>query len=204
MARAKKMVPIKIPDDFLSNEITLEWGGVELSVLRTLPLADVVEFVANVTESCFGSDGSYNPEIIDFAIKANVATKYANIKLPKDIKKQYELLYISKVCDAIVKVINVDQFEEILTAINRKIKYNVDSRVKQAHAEIQKIADGFAATQERLTEAMMNLSGIDMQELLEKFESFDEKDFAREYARAQLELVEKPVPSIGENESIGD
>lgn len=198
MAKAKKSVMVQIPSSAIKNEVTIEWGGYEICVTRTITLPKMLEFVANAAESCFGDDGSFIPEIMDFAVKSNIISMYTNIKLPKDLKKQYELLYMTNLCEEVVKQINNQQITEILNSVASKVKYNADSRVNQAHAEIRKIAEGFAETKERLDILTGFFSDADIREVVEKFANMDEKAFVREYAATlqhnKIDTAEEAVP----------
>lgn len=191
-----KTVTVQIPKGFAPNLVAIEWGGVEITVKRTLSLTEMIEFVANVVESCFDDSGNFMPEIMDFAVKVNIATIYANIKLPKDIKKQYELLYISNITDSIVKQVNTQQLTEILNSISAKVKYKTDSRVNAAHAEIKKIAEGFSDTKSRLDNLMSFFSDMDVKDIVQKFANMDEKEFAREYASVLRNTPESSKPPI--------
>lgn len=182
MAKAKKSVMIQIPSSEIENEVVIEWGGYEICITRTISLPKMLEFVANAAESCFGDDGSFIPEIMDFAVKSNIISMYTNIKLPKDVKKQYELLYMTNLCEEVVKQVNNQQINEILNSVASKVKYNADSRVNAAHAEIRRIADGFAETKSRLDTLTEYFSDTDLREVVEKFVNMDERAFAREYA----------------------
>ena len=182
MAKAKKNVMIQIPSSAIENEVVIEWGGYEICVTRAISLPKMLEFVANAAESCFGDDGSFIPEIMDFAVKSNIISMYTNVKLPKDLKKQYELLYMTNLCEEVVKQINNQQINEILNAVASKVKYNADSRVNVAHAEIRKIAEGFSETKNRLDMLTGYFSDADIRAVVEKFSNMDERAFAREYA----------------------
>lgn len=202
MAKAKKSVMIQIPSRSIENETVIEWGGYEICITRTITLPKMLEFVANAAESCFGDDGSFIPEIMDFAVKSNIISMYTNIKLPKDLKRQYELLYMTNLCEEVVKQINNQQITEILNSVASKVKYNADSRVNQAHAEIRKIAEGFAETKERLDILTGFFSDADIRAVVEKFANMDEKTFVREYAATLMDT--KPVQTTIETNLFGN
>lgn len=112
------------------NVISIPIDGVEdtvIEITKTLPLQDVVEFVEIVAESCVDlSTGDYMPQVLDFVIKKELLTRYANFTMPHNAKKQYELIYGTNVVDLILPYINQAQFQEIRASIDRKIKFMLD------------------------------------------------------------------------------
>lgn len=162
--------------------VEVNWNGIDIVVSPTLPLKEMLEFVSNVSESCFDSEGNYIPEVWDFAIKHNIITKYTNLTLPKSMEKQYELLCSTNVCDFILQHVNASQFNAINRAIDRKVKYLVDARVDKINADIHKIISTFTSLQEQLSVALGNLADVDMTDLLEKFSNLSEEKIVKEYA----------------------
>lgn len=122
MAKKEKKIPVSALKGTMSQEtvtIPLDGAdGVDVVVQKTIPLQEVMQFVADVVASCVDeADGRYMPEVLPFAIKAHVLTSYTNLTLPSDVKKQYDLIYNTKVVDQVVDQINQVQYFEILDAI---------------------------------------------------------------------------------------
>ena len=98
MAKAKtKRVSInaleKITDEYVNEEV-LEWNGLEITIKKTLSFSDMMKFVDSVAKSCFvQGSGDYAPEIFDFALRSNVLDTYANFTMPRDLEKQYAMVY---------------------------------------------------------------------------------------------------------------
>ena len=128
MAKKEKKVPVsKLAEAMNREEVSIPLDGVEgvnIVVQRVIPLQEVMQFVVDVVASCVDeAEGKYMPEVLPFAIKAHVLTSYTNLSLPTDVKKQYDLVYNTKVVDQVVGKIDQVQYLEILDAINSRIKY---------------------------------------------------------------------------------
>jgi len=112
------------------NIVTIPLDGVEdvnIEITKSISLQNMIEFVENVAESCVDMEsGEYTPQVRDFAIKRELLTKYANFTMPNNIEKQYEFIYGSNVVDVVIQNINQLQFQEIISSIDRKIKFMLD------------------------------------------------------------------------------
>ena len=99
---------------------------VSITIRRTLPLKDMMQFVENVVSSCVDAQtASYTPEIKEFAIRSEIRTTYANFNLPSNVEKQYELLYCTDVLCQVMEHINQKQLREIEVAIDARIDHEV-------------------------------------------------------------------------------
>ena len=99
----------------------------------------MMEFCKEIAENCFTNDGSFIPEIMDFAIKSGVLTRYANFRLPENLEEQYRLIYNTDAYETVVRRINTDQLNEIVRAANMKIKYLCDSDVLAFRAKMEEL-----------------------------------------------------------------
>ena len=67
----------------------VEWNGLSISVTKRLGLRQVLAFIDEVVNGCFSEEsGEYMPEVVDFAIRCNVLTRYANFTLPTDVEEK--------------------------------------------------------------------------------------------------------------------
>lgn len=99
---------------------------IEITIRRVLPLQEVLQFVEDVVSSCIDAEsGRYIPEIRAFTIRASVLTRYANFTLPKDLEKQYEVIYNTDAFDQVMEQINKTQYEEIVCSIDERIRHEV-------------------------------------------------------------------------------
>lgn len=123
----KKNEIVKVPFE--------EGSDTNIEIIPTLPLDDMIEFVEVVVESCIDSEsGDYTPQVFDFVVKREILTKYANFNMPQNVAKQYEFIYCSNVIDTVLMHINQLQFREIVTSIEKKIKFMLDNvNITAAH-----------------------------------------------------------------------
>lgn len=120
--------------------------GVEIVIRRSLPLMSVMQFVEDVVSSVIDKEnGSYIPEVKEFAIHSAVLTQYANFNLPKSAESQYDLIYNTDALDQVMGVINGRQFNEILDAIDRRIEHELsiieNAVAVRSHDLLQKFDD---------------------------------------------------------------
>ena len=95
------------------------WHGIAVSVRTLLPIREVGLFVNSVMDGCYDVEhDAFIPEMMDFAFRVNVVTRYACVELPLDIEDQYEVLYNTDIFDTIVASINEAQLKSIRETIN--------------------------------------------------------------------------------------
>ena len=199
MSKLSKQIPIgtleKIAKERFSNSITMEWEGIDVYITPTLSLKNVIEFVNNVVESCFDSNGEYHPEIMDFAIQSQAIKKYTNFKLPDSIEKSYELLTTTGIADFILQNVNQIQFHEIVKAIDRKMKYLADTDSQRVRLEVDRISTAFNEISSYITAMMDSVKPEDMSKLFEAISNggFDEDKLVKAYADHVF------APSVGED-----
>ena len=75
MAKKEKKIPVSALKGTMSQEtvtIPLDGAdGVDVVVQKTIPLQEVMQFVADVVASCVDeADGRYMPEVLPFAIRS--------------------------------------------------------------------------------------------------------------------------------------
>lgn len=154
--------------------ITVPFDGaeaVEITIKRTLPLQEVMEFVDSVVSGCIDIDTGYHaPETMWFLIRSEVLEKYANFELPDDISERYDLLYGTTAFEQVLKHINETQYDEIVEAIYSEITYQegmaqslMSSHLKEVVDRMENMADQTAAlfgnvSQKEVGTIMHNLS----------------------------------------------
>lgn len=156
----------EIVQKYSVKDAVIDWCGTEVIVKHTISFTDMMEFVHNAAESCFSESGAYVPEVMDFAIKSNILSRYANFALPDDLEHRYSLIYRSDIVDKVCEHINNEQLHEIIDAIKRKVGYACDAKVSSIQ---QKAAEMFNALEElsKQIEGMFsNVSQDDIQKLL--------------------------------------
>lgn len=166
MAKKEKKVTIgefkNVMKENFENIITIDWHGVEVQVKKTISLVEMMGFVNEVVESCFDDEGDYMPEIMDFAIKSNVLTRYANFTMPDNLEARYTMIYVSDAIHAVYSLIDADQINEILSAIDRKINFLCSGDIAYARNQLKSIIVKFDEMQDQFGEIFDGLSAEDL------------------------------------------
>lgn len=170
MAKGEKKVSISAVDNVISerflNTTSEQWYDVEVKMRRSIPFTDMLTFVNDVVESCFQRDGVYTPEVLDFAIKSNIISRYTNVSLPDKLEHRYAILYCSDLVDFVCQHINMQQVQEMVTSINRKLAYMCDTNTVSVQNRLNDLISAFETMQEK-TEAMFsNVTPDDMTRLV--------------------------------------
>lgn len=115
--------------DFYNDEYEaceLNVGGKTLSVQikPLLSLKEGMDFVNSVVNSCISECG-YFPETVEYLIKSNVLSRYANFKIPKDTKEEHKLVsgFPESLYNEIKNHINKEQLAELSCAIYDCIEF---------------------------------------------------------------------------------
>lgn len=145
------------------TEILNDTDNVEIHITKTLPLQEMLLFVQEVVEACIdGETGEYLPEAYDFAIRAGVLTRYANFTLPANLDNQYMLVYNTGAFDQVVAHINERQFNDIVRAIDKKIKFMLDVISSSAVTKINEVIGKFNELAKTAENAFGDVNGEDM------------------------------------------
>lgn len=145
------------------TEILNGTDNVEIHITKTLPLQEMLLFVQEVVEACIdGETGEYLPEAYDFAIRAGVLTRYANFTLPANLDNQYMLVYNTGAFDQVVAHINERQFNDIVRAIDKKIKFMLEIISSSAVTKINEVIGKFNELAETAENAFGDVNGEDM------------------------------------------
>ena len=172
-----------------------QWNGNEIVITHTLSLVEMLKFVNEVVESCFSADGEYFPEIMDFSIKSNVLTRYANFSLPENIEHSYDLIYNTDAFYIVCEYIDKTQLNEIVESINRKIAYLRDSDILKTQKQIEKIISTFNNLQKQTENMFSGIEPKDIQNLIGALNggSFNEEKFIDAYLNR---VYEKPSDKV--------
>lgn len=159
MAKGEKRVSINAVDNIIGerfvNITSEQWYDVEVKIRRNLPFTEMLTFVDDVVQSCFQKNGAYIPEVLDFAIKSNLISKYTNVSMPDNLEHRYAILYNSDLVDFVCKHINMQQFQEIVASINRKLSYMCNTNTVSVQNRLNDLISAFETMQEK-TEAMFS------------------------------------------------
>lgn len=134
MAKEKaKRVSINALEKALFNvhehEIVIDGtDDVKMIVRDFLPLTDVLVFVREVADSVVDmEEGVYRPEMYDYMMRYCLMTIHANLTLPKDPEKAYDLMYNTPVIEQIKQIVgSTAQYKNIESMIENKIVHNLE------------------------------------------------------------------------------
>ena len=93
------------------------WHNKEIHILKTLSFKQYIMTIQSILRDCKNNDGLIIPELVDFAIRANIVAAYALIEQPEVIDDLYYLVYSSDLYDFIYKNVNQRQVDAIFDAI---------------------------------------------------------------------------------------
>lgn len=134
----------------------IQWNGLNVRVKRRLSIGEVMSFVDTVYDICMHNwTGGYMPELKDFAIKSCTIAMYTNITLPKNGEKQYDYICAlsddeDSLFDEIDTVIDVVQYDNMMDAINEKIKLGVRTGVEDISAKISDVCNVIESMQSQI------------------------------------------------------
>ena len=166
------------------NSEDIQWNGITINIKKTLSLKDMMELVDMVVKSCFEKEtNSYIPEIKDFAIKLYSLEKYTNFTLPKNISKQYDLIYCTDAYKIINNYINRDQFAEILIAIDEKINNITQSNISAINNQLTELYKQFEELQLHVSKLFSGIEENDIKLLTKAMSEgiFDENKIVEAY-----------------------
>lgn len=187
MAKADKKVSIalfdKIAKEQFQNEATIEWHEAVVRVRYALSLTDVLEFVDDVVSSCFHDKLGYMPEVKDFAIKSNILSRYANFTLPDNLEHRYQLVYATDAVDAVCTAIDGTQLQEIVNAINSKIRFLCDSKATMIQERINDVLNTMEEMRDSTKAVFDGITQDDLKNLMSAIGSggLDEQKLVQAY-----------------------
>lgn len=164
---------------------TVEWEGIEIQIKKHISLTDMLELVDGVVSSCFLDDGTYMPELLDFAFNRGVLMKYTSLTMPADASKCYDLIVCSGIMNAVFTHIDMSQYYDIEQAIEDKIDHLCDSRISMVQSQLNEVAESFNNMQEKVAAVFSGVTASDIQKLAGS--SFEESLDASKVVAAYLE-----------------
>lgn len=170
MAKKEKRISInaleKVAQENFQNVVTEQWFDLDVTIKHNLSMTEMMQFVRDIVDMCFTTNGEYVPETMDFAIKSGVLIYYANFTLPDGLEKQYWLTYATDAVDMVCKHINMVQLQEIINAANRKLKYMCDTDIVAAKAKLTELSDSFAKMGEQFSDIFNGVNADDVQRVV--------------------------------------
>lgn len=185
-----------IVEGLYSPTENIVWNGLEITINKTLSLTDMMTFVDNVTKMCFTeTDGTYLPEIKDFAIKSCVLEMYANFSLPEGASERYALIYSTNVVDAVLNHVNRAQFNEIIESINDKLDNLAQANIEMINRQMDALYTAFDNLQKQLSGMFEGVSSDDVTNLFSAISGgmIDEEKLIKAY------IKQSASPSVSGN-----
>lgn len=175
--------------DTVITETLADTEDVTIQIKKTITLPEMMLFVQEVVEACIdGETGEYIPEAYDFAIRSAVLTHYANFAMPANLEKQYWLIYSTRAFQQVLNNINEQQFNDIIRAIDRKVKYMLDVMSSAAVSKINEVIAKFNDVAAVSTKMFDGASPDDMAKFINgitKLKDMKEEDIAQAIVKAQ-------------------
>lgn len=94
------------------------WHGIKICVRPVLKFEETIEFIQDVMDAVLRKDGTFRPEMTDFAFRMCTVLRYTNASLHGDLEEQYFALYATDLYDTVKENICSDQLESIRQSIN--------------------------------------------------------------------------------------
>ncbi len=182
----------KCVGDGMQNTVDMAWRDITITITKRLGLSDMMKFVDSVANLCFSEDGTYLPEIKDFATRCNVLEMYANFTLPANIEKRYELVYACDAYATIMGVIDRSQFDVILAAIDDKIDNRAQANVEAINRQMNELYAAFEDLQNRLSSTFDGIDKDMMTQLIEAMsgKELDEEKLMNAYLKEKKDTAE--------------
>lgn len=191
MAKVKKIsinAWEQVMKDTYTHSSTVDWNGVEITIINTLPMKEMLTFVDNVVKSCFTQDTlTYIPEVKDFAIKSNLVEMYTNVSLPSNLATRYDLIYRTDLVETILKSINIAQYSEMFAAIEDKIANIAQANIEATHRQMNELYAAFDNMQKQIAEMFAGIGADDMTKLVSALanSALDERKLVDAYTEHQ-------------------
>lgn len=170
MAKKEKRISInaleKVAKEQFPESVTEQWFDIEVTIKRSLPLKEMLEFVQEVVDACFTTDGTFVPEVMDFATKSGILTHYANFTLPDNLEKQYWLIYSTGAVDMVCQHINMTQLQEMIGGINRKIDHMCDTDIVATKAKLNDLYEAFVKMGTEVSDLFGGVNADELQKMV--------------------------------------
>lgn len=183
-------------NDHFPAERTIEVGGIQVTVKTRLSVDSMIDFVNFVVNNCFQGDECL-PQLKDFLIRIEIIRMYTNIELPNNIQDQYEFVYGSDLIGQLVdEVINRNEFNNILQAIDFKIAQIEDVAYQEYKAKIEEIYSSINAITEQISQIYDEMSPEDLTDIIKVMAgmsdgSVSDEEIARAMMNYKAQIQEK-------------
>ena len=156
----------------------VNWNGVSFEVKPYISMADMLDMVKSVTSLCVDDDGSFLPEVRDFAEKYYILDKYTNLELPEDTSEQYDVIYGTDLVSCVIGWIGTDeQIAEIHRSIDAKISHIARSNVEFLRGRVNDMLTEFDTFMKVMSSTF---DGVDPDAINNLASVLSNKDFSKD------------------------
>lgn len=167
-------------DEYESCELNVGGKTFSVQIKPLLSLEEVIAFVNSVVNTCI-SEYEYFPEAVEYLIKSNVLSRYANFKIPKDTKEEYKLVsgFPELLYNKIKGHIDEEQLAELSCAIYDRIEFE-----KSKIASRSKLDELFETIVEVVGKICDAIDINMLNKVLEKVSNMNEGDILQAISKA--------------------
>lgn len=113
--------------NYIEKVILNGTNDVEISVKKVLPFSEAMDFTQEVVNMCVDTEnGDYVPEAYDMAVRMYTLVHYADFSMPANIEKVYWLLYNTGAYEQVLSIVDKQQYDALIAAIDNKIVFLTD------------------------------------------------------------------------------
>lgn len=152
-------------EDIVPQTETVTWNGFDITIRDTISLRDAISFVGEVVDMSFLEDGTYVPEMTDFAVRVGVLSHYTDIELPENIEDQYTLVYVLPLFSQVIHHINMAQYNVLCDAAYRKVEMQCDADVNEVRSGIEKLLSALEGLEKKMEGAFGGVDSADVAKL---------------------------------------
>lgn len=146
-----------------SDIVVVKWYGIDIEIRPTISLVDAAEFISNIVSAAISDDGDYMPEFVDFVMRCNVLTKYANFTISDNTEKTYDLVYKTNAFDTVMEQINKRQLDAIMNSSMQKIEFEKQVALSNITRDTIDAIEAINKMQRQMEEILDGISNEDMQ-----------------------------------------
>ncbi len=98
---------------------TITWKSYNIVIKQTLSIDEFMNVIHAVFKDCrvSDSDNIVQLELIDFSIKTNIISAYANVELPENLDELYSIVYGTSLYETIYSNVSKIQVQSIIDSV---------------------------------------------------------------------------------------
>ena len=98
------------------------WHTAELVVRQFLDVQETMALIDRIVHGAMDPDGAIVVGLIDFSARIGIVSAYALVELPQNADELYYVLYASDLYDTVLKYVNKNQVEAVISAVYKYIE----------------------------------------------------------------------------------